>query len=423
MLRRCHCDQPLVGRIVAEADLLAPRTEGERPRLARQHRPVEPIDPVPEPLVGRGEPRAGKVEGEKLERSVAIADVDVTDRPAGEVRESVAAAHVGANLVWIKVDDKVGMADRRLGQPVVAQEALLIVGGKRLALVLRHVGVEDVGIVEDPAAGADRDEQGGAGDQAGRAGEAWRHAPQPGLEPRFGAAPPQQVGENEQDEGDGGPVKPEPPARYPERAVAVEVGEGFLRLAAIEVEVVLEADVREDLRRDNVEHDHAPAGIFVRAQRLDENGQHGDQDQVDSGRQHVPEQPLADLEIRIAFEQLDQHRRQDADQQGGQQYQRNGDRLGHEERPIGQGRRVDDLVHLAVALAPDQLAGIINGNDDHDEGETAVEPRDQGKGDRIGGVPNNSLTSQRPPDAKQPQPSARRRPGCGTPGAFRSRCG
>jgi hypothetical protein len=190
LLRNAVANQPCIGRIVAETDLLAPRAESQRPRLARHHRPVEPIDPVPEPLVARSQARAGKVEREKFERSVAIADVDVADRPAGEVREGVSAAHVGANLVGIKVDDEVGMADRRLGQPVVAQEAFLIVCGESLAFVPCHVGVEDVGVVEDPAAGADRDEQGAASDQAGQAREAWRHEPQPGLEPRFGAAPP-----------------------------------------------------------------------------------------------------------------------------------------------------------------------------------------------------------------------------------------
>jgi hypothetical protein len=47
--------------------------------------------------------------------------------------------------------------------------------------------------------------------------------------------------------------------------------------------------------------------------------------------------------------------------------------LGDDIGPIGQRRRIDDLVHLAVALAPDEFARIIDGDDVRHEGEAAVQ--------------------------------------------------
>ena len=63
------------------------------------------------------------------------------------------------------------------------------------------------------------------------------------------------------------------------------------------------------------------------------------------------------------------------------------DRLGQRQRPVGQRRRVDDLVHLPVALAPDQLAGIIDGDDDQDRVEAALIIGTNDERERIGRHP------------------------------------
>src|SRR5690606_13807112 len=137
-----------------------------------------------------------------------------------------------------------------------------------------------------------------------------------------------------------------------------------------------EADRVHRQAGDDVDDHQPPADELVRHDRLQEHGQHRQQDPVDAQRQNVPEQVLVELEVGVALDRLHRDSGSDADQQGGDQYQRDREGLGHDEGPVRHGGGVDDLVRATLAFAPDQLAGVIDGDDDRDQAERSLEGGD-----------------------------------------------
>jgi hypothetical protein len=61
---------------------------------------------------------------------------------------------------------------------------------------------------------------------------------------------------------------------------------------------------------------------------------------------------MTGLEVVVALERLHQHRREPADRDRRHEHERDREIFG-DERPVGRGGRVDDLVHAALAVAPD----------------------------------------------------------------------
>ncbi|TMJ15244.1 MAG: hypothetical protein E6G94_07585, partial [Alphaproteobacteria bacterium] len=310
--------------------------------------------------------------------------MQVRDGLPGQIGEDVAALHLGAGLVRIEGDVQHRMGDARLRDLLIFEEALLVIGGILLPGVAGAVFIEDIGVVEDPAPDQHRRERGGAGDQAGAALESGGEALKARLQPRLGPAPPEEVGGDEQKHRDRAPIGMEPPGALPVGAGAVHVRIDDLRRLGVDVEAVLQPDIAGDDGQDQVQDHDPPAGIFVGAERLDEDRQRREQDHVERRRKDVPEEIFAELVVRIALKRLDEQRGDHADQDAGDEHQRHRKGLGDDVGPIGQRSRVDDLVDLAVALPPDQLAAIINGDDQRDDREASREDRDHSPSHRVG---------------------------------------
>jgi hypothetical protein len=210
-----------------------------------------------------------------------------------------------------------------------------------------------------------------------------RKPPDPRHEPGLRSPPPEAVGDDQQQHGERRPVGAEPGGVAGEVALAVHVRERDRRIAAVVVEVVLEAELIEGQLGDQVDHHQPPADELVRRDRLQEHRQHRHQRPVEGVRQDVPEQVLLQLEVGEALDRLDEHAGRGAHQQGGDQHQGQRQGLRDHEGPVGRAGGVDDLVGLAVALAPDELAGVVDRDHDHHEGEGAVQGGDHPAGHRI----------------------------------------
>ncbi len=71
------------------------------------------------------------------------------------------------------------------------------------------------------------------------------------------------------------------------------------------------------------------------------------------------------------------------DERRRHEHQRDREDLGHEVRPVGRRRGVDDLVHAAITVAPDQLAAVIDRDDERHDRERAGQRLDDQSRDRI----------------------------------------
>ncbi len=136
---------------------------------------------------------------------------------------------------------------------------------------------------------------------------------------------------------------------------------------------MLPAHGRDHGDGDDVEHHGAPAEELVGRDHLQEHRERRDHGAVGRVGQDVPPEVLAELEGRAALDRLHQQAGQHADQQCGDQHQDDGQGLGDDEGPVGDGRGLDDFVGSPLALAPDQLARVVDGDDDREDGESAVE--------------------------------------------------
>jgi hypothetical protein len=211
-----------------------------------------------------------------------------------------------------------------------------------------------------------------------------RQSRQPGLQPGLGSAPPQAVAQHQQHHGAGAPVGLEPGVGLPEAADPVHVRQRNVRLAGVEEEVVVPAQAGRHDGGDQVGDHRRPAQELVRDEALQEHRQDREQNGVGGGGQDEPQHIVADLVVGVALDGLHRHAGQGAEDEGGDQHQGDGQALGDDERPVGRGRRVDDLVGPAVAVAPDELAGVVDGDDERDDGVRPPQQRDHLAGHRIG---------------------------------------
>ena len=122
-------------------------------------------DPVVEPRedLRSGGPRKGKA----LDLYVAVEpDMDLGKGCPGPVDEVVGPRHCQLRGVRVQVHHQGDVRDVGLGQALVLQEALLVVGQKNLAFLLRPVGIPDIGVQEDEAPQACEDQEGTGGGQS-----------------------------------------------------------------------------------------------------------------------------------------------------------------------------------------------------------------------------------------------------------------
>ena len=150
--------------------------------------------------------------------------------------------------------------------------------------------------------------------------------------------------------------------------------------------MMLETEARERQPGHDVKRHHAESQIFAGRQRLDENRQHGQLDQADRMRQQKPQQVVADLEVEVPPGSLERQRAQHC--RTVQRDQHDGDRqdLRQQERPVGDRARVDDLMDPPLAIAPHQLAAVIDRHDRRDFAERVVERLDGVARHRVGRV-------------------------------------
>ena len=276
----------------------------------------------------------------------------------------------------MQVEVQLDVGDRGLGRFLVAQQGLFVVCAKLLRLLVSAVLVPDIGVDEDEDAQAHEGGQGHGADEAGCALEPARQAPDAGHEAGLGPAPPQAVSQDQQKHRSGRPVGLGPQGVLPEIAAPVHVRQGHADVGAIAVEHMVEAHRAQDDGRDQIDHHDGPADELVGRQGLHHNGQDGDHAEAQRARQDVPHQVLADLEVEHAARDLHADAGDHADDQDRGQDQDQGQGLGQQEGPVGGRRGVDQLVDLAVAVAPDQLAGIVDGHDHRDEAERALKRGD-----------------------------------------------
>ena len=370
--------------IGAKALLPALGDKGQLRRRPGRQRCGETIDAVIIVLVIHHQRRARHFQPAELHIGIGQADVQVGDRRAGIIDQLIAAARIDPVLAGEEFDGQRDGGHRGLGDIFIFEIFLLIGRLDGLDIVARAVFVEDIGVRIDISAARPGNRQRGDNQHARHIGKPRRHAPQARQQRAFGAAPPQQMRQHGKDQRHRPPVEPQPPCQRAADSVAVHVRQLHPAGGAIIVERVFEADIVEGDRGDEIDDHHPPADIFVGAERLDEHRQHGEDDHVDAFGQQVPAQIFARRNIRDTAKQLDQHRRDHAGRQCRHQHAGHCQRLGHQIGPVGQRGRIDDFVHLAVAIAPDQFAGIIDGDDHGDDAEGAAQRVDERKGQRPG---------------------------------------
>ncbi len=171
------------------------------------------------------------------------------------------------------VDIEPDRDDPRLGRRFIAQQGLLVVGQPAVLVLGTAVRIPDIGVDEDEDARAQEHQEGDEGDDAGAALQPPREPFQPRQEPGLHAAPPEGVGQHQQDEGEGEPVNPEPGRPDPEPPLPVHVRQRNAGGRGVEVEVVREPQVRQHRRRDQVDHHQAPPEEFVGGQHLQDDRQ------------------------------------------------------------------------------------------------------------------------------------------------------
>ncbi len=165
------------------------------------------------------------------------------------------------------------------------------------------------------------------------------------------------------------------------------------------------ADRRKGDGGDDVDHHPAPADELVGREDLKEDRQGGEEEAVRSVRQNIPDEVLAEFDLRPAADCLEEHRRHHADQQGRDQHKGDRKGLGEHEGPVRDGGGLDDLVGASVALAPHQLPRIVDGDDDREEDEGARDLLDHQPRGRVHG---RAVDLAAEPDVREAEDQAKR---------------
>ena len=90
--------------------------------------------------------------------------------------------------------------------------------------------------------------------------------------------------------------------------------------------------------------------------------------------------------MREALDSLHRYGSQSAGSHRRQEHQRNGENLRQYEGPVGCGCRIDNLVEATVPVAPHQFAGVVDRDDERNDGEAADKRFHHDTGYRVNGV-------------------------------------
>ena len=95
------------------------------------------------------------VEGDMTHRLLRVGDVNLRDGRRGFVLQDVASLATERTLTGIDIDGGINGSDLGLGQQLVLLVPTFVIGGDGAPILGIQVLVEDVRIIEKPAAGAD----------------------------------------------------------------------------------------------------------------------------------------------------------------------------------------------------------------------------------------------------------------------------
>ena len=361
-----------VGAVVAETPRLVAEVEAQPQRAAGRERlgqhVVVPHDLGPRRREAR---RHAEVEGVHLGRT-RVVDVEVDDRHGAAVLEPHRTGDAGAAGGRHEVDGEVDRGHRGLRRAGKMPEVALVGGALRVRVVARDVRVQHVRVVVDEAAGGDEQHRRRAGDRPRHRRPPRRRCGEPCAGAAFAAARPQRVGRQQQQDREGAPVQPEPEHRRQEVAVAVHVRIDDVRPARVAVEPVLEAEVGQLGDGEEREQHREVADVLVVDQRVDEQRQRADQQKAGELQHEELEQVVRQVDPGVALRQLDADAAQHDHRQQHRLQHRERRKLGAERQPRRRRQAVGDVGHPGVALAPDELAGIDCGHDQHEQAEQAA---------------------------------------------------
>ena len=295
------------------------------------------------------------------------------DRHAAAVEQGVAAGGHGARLARVELHVQGHGRDARQRQALQWQQGLLGGGQQRVARRRRLVVVQPVGVVQDPGAAAHPGQGRRAGHDTGRPAQAARSDAPTGPPGYRRATPPQGEGGHHEQQAKGRPVGLEPGRANPEAAGAVHVRQWHRRAAGKAVQVVLETGGAKRHAGHQLQQHQRPAQGLVRRQHLHEHRQHGQLQRRHQRRQPEPGQVVQRLQGRPALGQLHRHAGEHGHRAGGREHERDGRDLGQQMHPVGRRSGVDNLVQPAFTVAPDQLAAVVDRDDDRHDVEGALQ--------------------------------------------------
>ena len=136
--------------------------------------------------------------------------------------------------------------------------------------------------------------------------------------------------------------------------------------------------------RDEVDEHQCPADVLVRRQCLDEHRQDREREHLDRRRQHVPVQVLRQFDGGVALDELDGHCADNGDGQRGEEHTDHSQGLRQHEGPVRYRTRIDDLVDAHVAVPPDELTPVEDGDHERNDRECALQQLQHREGPREG---------------------------------------
>ncbi len=198
----------------------------------------------------------------------------------------------------------------------------------------------------------------------------------------LGSAARQSDGDHAQRGADREPVDSRPEHGRDEMAVAVHVGVGVGGDLADEVQRVLPAERRKDLKQDEDADQDAVADKLVRHDGLDEEGKENEDEDLREGHNIELLEVLQEFVVVIAGDGL----HHDADEHGESEENEfdddDGGEAGEPVSGLAHGESVVNAVEMRVALAPEQLCGIEARDNEEKEEGTSLDRLDHEVGDR-----------------------------------------
>ena len=312
------------------------------------------------------------------------------------VAQDIAADNFHTAILGMDLHIKFYRFDCRPWQLFIFEIFLLIICLPLFALIARFIAVEDLEIVPGVGAGPDHCHQRCRHQRERRTFQAMADAFQPAAPACVRTARPDDMGDNHQDDGKGEPIGAQHPCTIGKSARAVHVAQRFGGIGTIAVKRVGVAHVDQEDACNEPDEEHAPADIFVRAQRLEEHGEDGNQQHVDGHRHQEPCKIAAQAKFRRTLYQLEKQPRRHCDKVEKHQHQEDSQHFGQCDRPIWRWGGIDDFTDLCVAFTPDQLSPVKDRDDQQEDRKALLDVGDDVGSLRIRRRPEHGLRQEQP---------------------------